>query len=164
MGKLDIAILILIGLGSWGCFHAGFTRSVWGIAAIAAGFFAASQLWRELSPIVGRVIHHEGAAKWTSIIAIAVGVLIAVDLIFDRIQSVMERGVLGWVNNIVGAVFGAVSSGILLGFAFMLLDNYGGQTFQDAIHNSRFAPTLLDCANQVFDFGQEVVREQIEKL
>ena len=164
MSKLDIAILVLIGLGSWSCFHAGFTRSVWGIAAIAAGIFAASQFWGELAPYVQRLIHHEQIAKWASIVAIAAVVSIVVDMIFDRVQIIMERGVLGWVNNVVGAGFGAVSSGILLGFAFLLLNNYGGQTFQDAIEGSRFAPTLVDFAHQAFDFGKEVVRERVERL
>lgn len=160
METLDIAILILVGLGGLNCFRAGFTRSVRGIAAVSVGVFAASQLWRELVPILQGVIKHTGIAKWVSIVAIAVGVSAAVDMIFERIQKIMRRGVLGWLDNTVGGAFGVAVSSVLIGLAIMLLDRYGGEWFQEAMAASRFAPTLLDIANQVFDFGKEIIEEQ----
>ena len=105
MANLDIAIVVLVGLGSLSCFRAGFTRSVWGIAAMSAGVFAASQLWQELAPILQRFIKHSGVAKWASIVAIAAGVSIVMDMIFERLQKVMSRGILGWLDNIVGGGF-----------------------------------------------------------
>ena len=102
MDKLDIAIIVLVGLGGFSCFRAGFTRSVWGIAAISAGVFTASQLWGELAPILQRLIKHEGIAKWASVALIAAGVSVGIDFLFERFQRVIERGGVGWVNNTVG--------------------------------------------------------------
>ena len=39
MTKLDIGILILVGLSGISCFRVGFTRSVWGVFVIGVGFF-----------------------------------------------------------------------------------------------------------------------------
>ena len=164
MGKLDIIILILVGLGGWSCFRAGFTRSVWGLAAVSAGLFAASHLWQEVSPLLGRFIAHQSFTKWVSIIAIAVGVSILADMVFDRLQTVMDRGILGWVNSVVGAAFGGASSGILLGFLFLLLSHYGGDGLHNAIDESRFAPRLVELAHQVFDLGKDAVQRQVGRM
>lgn len=159
MGKLDIAILIIAGLGGLSCLRAGFTRSVWGIAAISAGAFVASQVWRDLTPFLLRFIKQEPLAKWISIIAIVIAVSIVIDMVFSHIQKVVERGVLGWVNHIIGGVFGIVSSAILIGGFLLLLDHFGGEETKHAIANSRFAPDLLEIAKQVFDFGEKAIKE-----
>ena len=164
MGKLDIAILLLVSLGGLSCFRAGFTRSVWGITALSAGVFSASQLWQELAPVLQHVIQHEGIAKWVSIVVIAVGVCILTDIVLDQLQTIMERGVLRWINNIVGAAFGVAAASILIGLGLMLLERYGGEGVKEAIAHSRFAPTLLEIANQVFNFSKSVIEEQIEKM
>ena len=164
MDKLDIAIIVLVGLGGLSCFRAGFTRSVWGIAAVSAGVFTASQLWGELAPILQRLIKHEGIAKWASVALIAAGVSVAIDFLFERFQRVIERGVLGWINNTVGAVFGVVASSILIGCVLLLLDRYGGGTLQEAIASACFAPTFVEIGHRVFDFGKEVIKEQVNKM
>lgn len=160
MEKLDIAIAILVILGGLSCFGAGFTRSVWGITAISAGVFTASQLWRELAPILQRFIRHAGIAKWVSIVAIVVLVSTAVDVVFERLQRIMSRGVLGWINSVVGAAFGVAASTILIAIALLLLDCYGGGAVKEAIAHSRFAPLLLEIGHRVFDFGKKVIKEQ----
>ena len=159
MGKLDIAIVIIAGVGGLSCLRAGFTRSVWGIAAVSAGAFVASQVWRDLTPFLLRFIKQELLAKWISIIAIVIAVSIVIDMVFSHIQKVVERGVLGWVNHIIGGAFGIVSSAILIGGFLVLLDHFGGEEAKQAITNSRFGPDLLEITKQVFDFGEEAIKE-----
>jgi uncharacterized membrane protein required for colicin V production len=80
-------------------------------------------------------------------------------MVFSHIQKVVERGVLGWVNHIIGGAFGVVSSAILIGGALLLLDHFGGEEAKQAVANSRFAPDLLEIAKQVFDFGEGAIKE-----
>ena len=115
MGKLDVAIVIIVGVGGLSCLRAGFTRSVWGIAALSAGAFIASQVWQDVTPFLLRFIKQEPLAKWISITVIVTAVSIVIDMVFSHIQKVVERGVLGWVNHIIGGAFGVVSSAILIG-------------------------------------------------
>jgi len=164
MEKIDIAIIILVSLGALSCFRAGFTRSVWGIAAVSAGVFTASQLWSELAPILQRLIKHEGIAKWASIILIAMGVCVLIDFLFERFQRVMDRGVLGWVNNTIGAAFGIVVSTVLIASALIFLNRFGGETLKDAIARSHLAPVFVEIGHKVFDFGKEVIREQVSRI
>ena len=159
MGKLDIAIIIIAGVGGLSCLRAGFTRSVWGIAALSAGAFVASQVWQDVTPFLLRFIKQEPLAKWISIIAIVAAVSIVIDMVFSHIQKVVERGVLGWVNHIIGGAFGVVSSALLIGCFLLLLDRFGGEEARQAVANSRFGPDLLEIARQVFDFGEEAIKE-----
>ena len=48
--KLDILILIVIGLAGLWCFFAGFMRNVIALAAVTAGIFIASRYWKYLAP------------------------------------------------------------------------------------------------------------------
>ena len=159
MGKLDIAIIIIAGVGGLSCLRAGFTRSVWGIAAISAGAFVASQVWRDVTPFLLRFIRQEPLAKWISIIAVVIAVSIVIDMVFSHIQKVVERGVLGWINHIIGGAFGVVSSALLIGCFLLLLDRFGGEEARQAVANSHFGPDLLEIARQVFDFGEEAIKE-----
>ena len=93
METLDIAIVIIAGVAGLSCLRAGFTRSVWGIAAMSAGAFVASQVWKDVTPFLLRFIKQEPLAKWISIIAIVAAVSIVIDMVFSHIQKVVERGV-----------------------------------------------------------------------
>lgn len=155
---------MLATLGGVKCFQAGFTRSVWGIAAISAGLFTANQLWGVLAPIMGHWIEDQGAVKWVSVIVITLVVSIVIDIVFGRVQEVLDTGVLGWINSLVGGAFGVAASCVLLAIAFMLANSYGDESIQTIINNSRFGPSLLEIGNQIFDFGKEAIKEQTENL
>ena len=94
MNTVDIIILLLIAVGGWHCWRSGFTRSIWGLVAICAGVFAASQFWRDLSPIVEQLIGNPEIAKWISVVGIAAGVSMAIDWLMERVQWILEKGIL----------------------------------------------------------------------
>jgi membrane protein required for colicin V production len=164
MQKLDIAIIILVGLATFSCFRAGFTRSVWGIVAVAAAIFMASQLWGRLAPFLDGLINNEGIAKWASIILITVVTGALMNALFERFQRVVEQGVLGWINNLIGAAFGVIVSSVLIGGALILLDRFGGETVKEAIAHSRLAPVFMDIGYKIFDFGKEMFGEQTDQI
>ena len=155
---------MLVTLGGVKCFRAGFTRSVWGIAAISAGLFTANQSWQALAPILQHWIEDRGTVKWVSVIVITLVVSIVIDIVFVRVQEVLDSGVLGWINSLVGGAFGVVASSVLLAIAIMLANRYGDESIQTIINNSRFGPSLLEIGIQIFDFGKEAIKEQADNL
>ena len=155
---------MLVTLGGVKCFRAGFTRSVWGIAAISAGLFIANQLWQVIAPIVQHWIEDQGTVKWVSVIVITLAVSIIIDIVFGRVQEVLDSGVLGWINSLVGGAFGVIASCVLLAIAFMLANRYGDESIQTIINDSRFGPSLLETGNEIFDFGKEAIKEQADNL
>ena len=162
MTKLDIGILILVGLAGISCYRAGFTRSVWGIFVIGVGFFTACQFWSQLAVVVQKIVPNPDWAKWLSIAAIVLIVSILIDSLFERIQRILEKGVLGWLNCLLGLCFGIASGGLVIAFALILLNVYGGDGFKNEIANSRFAPYLIDVGNRVWAVSKEHVQKQLD--
>ena len=162
MTTLDIGILILVGLAGVSCYRAGFTRSVWGILAIGVGFFAASQSWNQLASLVQKFIANPNWAKWLSIVAIVLVVSILMDALFERIQRILEKGVLGWINSLLGLCFGIASAGLVIAFALTLLSAYGSVGLKNEIANSRFAPQLVRVGHHVWVVSKEHVRKQFD--
>lgn len=162
MTKLDIGILILVALAGLSCYRAGFTRSVWGVLALGAGFATACQFWPSLALFIQKFIEHPTFAKWASIIALIILTSIIVDTLFERIQRVIEKGVLSWLNRLLGLCFGIASGGLLIALALILLNTYAGDGFKNEIANSRFAPQLLDIGNRVWTVSKEHVQKQLD--
>ena len=162
MTKLDIGILILVGLAGISCYRAGFTRSVWGLFVIGLGFFAACQFWGQLARVIQKLIADPNWAKWLSIVLIVLAVSLLVDSFFERIQRILERGVLGWVNHLLGLGIGVASGGLVIAFALILLNTYGGDSFKNEIANSRLAPHLTDIGNRVWAVGKARVQKQLD--
>ena len=162
MTKLDIGILILVGLSGIGCLRVGFTRSVWGVFVLGLGFFIACQLWHQLATLLQKFISDPNWTKWLSIVAIVLVVSILVDSLFERIQRILEKGVLGWANYLLGLGFGIASGGLVIAFALILLNAYGGDGFKNEIEKSRFAPQLINVGNQVWAVSKDHVQRQLD--
>ena len=162
MTKLDIGILILVGLAGISCCRAGFTRSVWGVFVIGAGFFVACQFWHQLAAFLQKLIVNPTWTKWLSIVAIVLVVSILIDSLFERVQRILEKGVLGWVNRLLGFCFGVASGGVVIAFALILLNMYGGDGFKEEIENSRFAPQLIDVGHRVWAVSKDHVQKQLD--
>ncbi len=122
----------------------------------------ASQLWQHLATHLQKFITDPNWAKWLSIIAIILVVSILVDSLCERIQRILEKGVLGWANRLLGICFGIASGGLAIAFALILLNAYGGDGFKNEIANSRFAPQLIDVGNRVWAVSKEHVQKQLD--
>ena len=164
MNTVDIVILLFIAVGGWHCWRSGFTRSIWGLVAICAGVFAASQFWRDLSPIVEQLIDNPEIAKWVSIVGIAAGVSMAIDWLMVRVQWILEKGILGWINGLIGALFGILASVILIGGICIMLTKHGSESIQRTFQQSQLTPSTMDFAHQFFDFGKETLQQQVDKI
>jgi len=164
MNAVDIVILLFIAAGGWHCWRSGFTRSIWGLVAICAGVFAASQFWRDLFPIVERLIANPEIAKWVRIVGIAAGVSMAIDWLLERVQGILEKGILGWINGLIGALFGILVSVILIGGICIMLTKHGNESIQRTLQQSQLAPSTMDFAHQFFGFGKETLQQQVDKI
>ncbi len=161
MSIFDIIILIIVGLAGFSCFKAGFTRSVWGIFAIGAGLVVASLLWEEIAYLLENIIPHEGVAKWISIIGLIIIISIITDIIFARINQIFEKGILGWVNSLVGLGVGIASSVLVIALLLTFLSPHLSDYFLEEIDNSLFASHLMELGEEIWDFGKENVKRHL---
>ena len=162
MTILDIVILIIVGIAGFSCYKAGFTRSVWGVFAIGAGLIVASQLWQLLAIPIQKFIPNEEVAKWISVIILIVVTSIVTDTIFERIHQIFEKGILGWLNSLLGLAIGIASSVLIIALLLHFLNPYLSDFFKDEINNSLFASRLMELGDEVWAFGKENVKKHLE--
>ncbi len=162
MTILDIVILIIVGIAGFSCYKAGFTRSVWGIFAIGAGLIVASQLWQHLAVPIQKLISNEEVAKWISIIILIIIISIVTDIVFERIHQIFEKGILGWLNNLLGLAIGIASSVVIIALILHFLNPYLSDFFKNEIENSLFASRLMELGDEVWAFGKENVKKHLE--
>ncbi|MCE2402376.1 CvpA family protein [Candidatus Poribacteria bacterium] len=162
MTKLDIVILIIVGIAGFSCYKAGFTRSVWGIFAIGAGLIVASQLWQYLALPIQKIVSNEEVTKWISIIVLIIITSIVTDAVFERIHRIFEKGILGWLNSLLGLAIGIASSILIISLLLHFLNPYLSDFFKDEIDNSLFASRLMELGDEVWAFGKENVKKHLE--
>ena len=162
MTILDIVILIIVGLAGFSCFKAGFTRSIWGVFALGAGLVVASQVWQEVAYYVEKVIPNEDIAKWVSIIALILVVSIVADLIFARIHSIFEKGILGWLNSAIGLGIGIASSLLILSLLLHFFKPQLSEFMSGEIEKSLIAIHLQEFGEEVWAVGKENIRKHLE--
>jgi uncharacterized membrane protein required for colicin V production len=158
MNKLDILILIVIGFAGFSCFITGFLRSTMGLTAIGGGIFMSVLLWQYLAPPLNNFLKNATAAKWLSILAILIIASITIDLLLMRIQKIAEKGILGWINNLIGAGFGIVIASLFLGLVLLLLTQNGRDFLRNSIDDSRLAKPLITFAQQTIDMVKPIVK------
>lgn len=162
MTILDIVILIIVGIAGFSCYKAGFTRSVWGIFAIGAGLIVASQLWQLLAIPIQKLFPNEQVAKWISVIVLIVITSIVTDMVFERIHQIFEKGILGWLNSLLGLAIGIASSVLIIALLLHFLNPYLSDFFKDGIENSLLASRLMELGDEVWAFGKENVKKHLE--
>ena len=162
MSKLDIAILILVGIAGFSCYRAGFTRSIWGVFAIGVGVVVASQFWQSLSILILKVVASESVAKWISIIVLIVITSIVIDTLFERIQKIIEKGILGWLNSVLGLGIGIATSGLIIAMLLSFLNPYMSEFFINEIENSLFAERLMKFGEEVWVFSKENIKKHLD--
>ena len=135
---------------------------MWGVFVIGLGFFIACQFWGQFAVFLQKFVPDPTWAKWLSIVVIVIAASILVDSLFERIQRILEKGVLGWVNRLLGLGFGIASGGLVIAAALILLNIYGGDGLKNEIANSRFAPQLMDIGNSVWAVSKEQVQKQLD--
>jgi len=164
MSTIDIVILLFIAAGTWKCWRGGLTRSVWGVAAIFTGVWAASHFWREVASNLERLIANPELSKWVSVIGIAAAVSMATDWLLERIQNIFDKGVLGWINGLAGAVFGVFVGVFLTGSICILVVKYGSESIKNTVQQSQLAELAITFTRQFLDFSKEALQQQVEKM
>jgi membrane protein required for colicin V production len=140
MNWLDIIIIVILAIAVIGGLKTGIIKAVLALAGIVVGVVLAGRYYLPLAESLS-FVPHDGAAK---IIAFAI-ILIAVMIISVVIGTILTRVVsavmLGWINRLVGAVFGLVLGSIFCGAVLAIWGKFIGMT--GVIAGSAIAPILL---------------------
>jgi len=122
MNWLDIVIIVVVvGLGVAGL-RQGMIRTVFGIAGLIGGIFLAGRYYDELAALL-----FPSSATWANIAAyaiIAIATLVVAGVIGWLIAKLVNFAALGWLDRLVGFIFGIVIGGLLCAAVLAILLKY----------------------------------------
>jgi len=113
MNWLDIFLLILLFIPTFIGLRKGLIKAALSFAGLLIGVVLAGHLYQPVSKIFG-FIPNENVAYILAFILILVLVMVAAFFLARLLKSVIKVVLLGWVDNVGGAVLGFLSSFILL--------------------------------------------------
>ena len=162
IGALDIIILVIIAASAvWGIFK-GFVRQIVSIAALLLGVWCAFKFTAYLSAQAKELLSLSIAQNTLHIImfvVIFILVMILAHFIGKGIEGIVKLSMLGWLNRLLGFLFGALKATIILSIAVYLI-NYINNMFhiipQDIFSGSRGYAFLEHFHRNIFPFLEKI--------
>ncbi|MCM5662080.1 CvpA family protein [Galbibacter mesophilus] len=160
MNYIDIVLGGLILFGLVRGFMKGLFIEVASLLALVVGIYGAIHFSYFVGDFLVEKVDWE--PKYINLTAFAVTfiiIILAVSLLGKLLTKIASLAALGFLNRILGAVFGALKIAIILGAVLVFLDR-GNETFgfidQKALESSVVYQPVKDIGNFIFDW---VLRE-----
>lgn len=158
IGILDIIILVVIAASAVMGIFKGFVRQLASIAAIILGMWCAGKFTGYLSSLTKEWLHLEMSQQTLHIIMFAVifiAVLVLAHFLGKLIEGLVKLSMLGWLNRILGLLFGAMKAIVILSVAVYAVNWLNGMFHiipQDFLDNSKGYGLLATFAKEFFPF------------
>ncbi len=141
MNGLDIVIIIVIGLSVFSGLRNGLIKAIITLAGLIVGVILAGRYYTSFAQVLA-FIPQENIARIVAFAIIVLAVMAVAAVVAFLLKSIAHAVLLGWVDHLLGAVFGLFWGGILVGTVLAMWVKYAGmgQTIED----SKLAQLLLD--------------------
>jgi len=140
MNWLDIVIIIVIAIPTILGLKTGIIKASFSLAGLILGVILAGHYYVPLSEQLSAL--SLGIARIVAFAIILVGVWVIAILLSGLVERAVSMMLLGWVNRLVGAVFGFVVGAILCSALLAIWVKFLG--IQSFIVDSALATILLD--------------------
>jgi membrane protein required for colicin V production len=140
MNWLDIAILVLMLIGTIAGLLTGIIRAILSLAGFVAGFILAGHYYLPFSERLS-FIPQVSVARGVAFAIILIAVMVVAALLALLLERITSAVMLGWVNRLGGAVFGLVTTTITCAALLALWLKFSGTN--NAINGSTLSPILL---------------------
>jgi membrane protein required for colicin V production len=141
MNWLDIVILIVFIAAAFGGMMSGLIKSLFSLIGLILGVVLAGRFYAPLAENLG-FISNENVAHIAAFIIIFVVVMIIAALLGVIITRVVSIMLLGWLNRLLGGVFGVLMAAIFIGAILAILAKFAGA--EGLVGDSALGPFLLD--------------------
>ena len=156
MNFIDLFLLIILGIAAFRGLQKGLVHEVAGLAALILGILGAIHFSDLTASLLIENVNLEG--KYLGLVAFAltfVGIVIAVHFIANLIDKLVKAVALGFVNRLLGFVFGLVKMAFILSILLVILNTIDRKAQflpRDKIENSLLYKPVSDFAPMLFPF------------
>ncbi|WFF39625.1 CvpA family protein [Moraxella nasibovis] len=162
MTWIDLFIMVMVLLGMWRGFGAGFVKTAASLISWLLALVVASRLAKSVAPLLAEFISNPILQIAAAFLVVALVVMMAVQLLAMSLTGLFKRLKLGFLDRILGGVLGAVTGVlkvlIILSIASPLLVHL--PNWQTSI----LAQNLLPLAPVAVQLLQEVLGETWQQI
>lgn len=143
---LDIAILLIVGISGLIAWYRGLMRELLGLASWVIVFFGAWYGCALVQPLFEKFISHPDVAKWASIAALALAILIVCTLINAIIAHKLRKTFLKTPDQMLGFVFGVLRGMLVVSLIFFAVTRaLPPKEWEDYLEESHLSSVLQTC-------------------
>jgi membrane protein required for colicin V production len=150
-----IIILVIIGSIITGIIR-GFVKELSALAGLILGIYIAAQRYPLLEKHLIKVINSSSASKIISFLIIFLVVFFLIILLGLILQKVIQLVMLGWLDKLLGGVFGIVKGLIIVWLILMLVITVFPNTLQPI--------TKSKLASRIMELGEKITKLQIKTI
>ncbi|WP_323842782.1 CvpA family protein [Moraxella sp. Pampa] len=162
MTWIDISIMMMVVIGMWRGFSAGFIKTAVSLVSWLFAFIVASRMTKLVAPMLVGIIDDSVLQMATAFLAIVFVVMMAMQLITLSLSGLFKVLKLGFLDRILGGILGAVIGVlkvlIILSIMSPLL------TYLPNWQSSILAQNLLPFAPVAMQLLQEVLGETWQQI
>ncbi len=149
---LDVAILLLIVVGAFRGYKRGLIREGMAFGGLAVGLILAAEWNPEVAEMLRPFIGGGRLLNALAYLLVVLGVLGLATLLTVIIQRLMRVLLVGWLDRLGGAVFGAGQGAILAALLMVLMIRFPIMGADRAVKGSEVAIDLLETVPAALSF------------
>lgn len=149
MSWIDAAIVVIFLYFIVTAFSAGFVREIIGISAAILGIVLAGFFYDDVADTLLAAIDNDTTANVIAFLIIFGGLTIGGQVLGMLVHPAITILQLGMVDQLLGAVFGAVKAFIIVEALIILFITFPRYNIDDRIRDSDFASILVDASEPV---------------
>jgi membrane protein required for colicin V production len=159
MTWIDLLIVAVLVISVVSAFFKGFLVQLFSLAGVVLGLFIAAADYPRFAPWVARWVKNSEAANLIAFLLIALGIMVLCGLLGHVLRLTVRSAGLGFVDRLLGAVFGFVQGCVIVTLLVMavaaFLPNVGW------LKDSKLASVFLEAARSgshvtPFEFGEKI--------
>src|SRR5512136_2941000 len=141
MNWLDIIIIVILIIAAFLGLISGLIRSLFSLIGLLVGVVLAGRFYVALAQLFS-FLNNDTAARIVAFVIIFLVVMIIATILGVVFTRLVSAVLLGWLNRLLGAIFGVIIAAIFIGAVLAVWVKFAGPN--SAFTGSLIAPFLLD--------------------
>ncbi|MEA3231270.1 MAG: CvpA family protein [Thermodesulfobacteriota bacterium] len=162
MNIFDIIVVVILSFCLIRGFMIGMVRQVSSIVGVLAGFFAGIRYYPLLTGVLKRWIENPGYQDIAAFMIIFCGVFILVVLLAWVIHYLMKVSKIGWLDRVLGVVFGGVKALLVAAIILIALTTFLPSN-ASVVQGSRLARYLMPLSEKITLVVTHEVKSRYDK-
>lgn len=164
MNAFDIAVIVIVSFCLIRGGFKGLIGEVSGTIGVVAGFYGAYTYYPLVTPYAEKWIENPAVRSLTAFFVLFCVILIIVSLFSVLIHKLLKLVFLGWVDRVVGLVFGTAKGILIVSVLFIMITTFlpknttilAGSKFSPSIAKVSKAMTVFVSKNNRKDFLKQL--------